>query len=182
MDPLSMAHNPGGKRKIKSGYKSEADISECGRYRTFLKRAWGPNDFDDPFLLWVGMNPSVADADYDDPTCRKEIDFTKRWGYTCYVKCNIMDARLTDSLQLRNLKFDLCRQENLDAIDYFSGHADKVILCTGNQKEPKAVKAFQDALAVLRKNKEVLYCMGTNKTGYPVHTLYLPSQSKLRVY
>jgi hypothetical protein len=37
------------------------------------------------------MNPSSADDQFDDRTCRRELDFSQQWGYNAYLKGNILD-------------------------------------------------------------------------------------------
>jgi hypothetical protein len=54
-----------------------AQISPCGRYRYSLQRIW---DRDKPTILFVGLNPSVADAESDDPTLKRCIAFATRCG------------------------------------------------------------------------------------------------------
>ena len=45
--------------------KGEAELSACGRYRYFLTRSW---DLSFPYLIFIMLNPSTADALSDDPT------------------------------------------------------------------------------------------------------------------
>lgn len=47
---------------------SGADLSECGRYRFNLWRAWAAEK---GWALFCGLNPSTADATKDDPTIRR---------------------------------------------------------------------------------------------------------------
>ncbi|HEX3862743.1 MAG TPA: DUF1643 domain-containing protein [Stellaceae bacterium] len=101
MSDQTTAHDPGGKTKLAmiAGVDGKAEFSPCGRYRYWLSRDWSMRRFSDgraPYALWIGMNPSVAAADVDDPTIRREMAFTKVMGIDVYVKCNIMDYRATD--------------------------------------------------------------------------------------
>jgi hypothetical protein len=93
-------HDPKGKVRLtlQPGVDGSAEFSECGRYRHWLKREWGFRRFTDgrePYALWIGMNPSTAEANVDDPTIRREMGFTRRMGLDCYAKVNIMDYRAT---------------------------------------------------------------------------------------
>lgn len=56
----------------------DACFSSCGRYRWWLERRWDPQR---PTLLFIGLNPSRADAQRDDPTLRRLQTFARRWGY-----------------------------------------------------------------------------------------------------
>ena len=49
--------------------KATAIFSDCGRYRYLLKRCWTEG----PISVFIGLNPSTADADSDDATVRKCI-------------------------------------------------------------------------------------------------------------
>ena len=55
-----------------------ACIDETGAYRYKLSRIRNP---DKPMVMFIMLNPSTADANVDDPTIRRCIGFTERWGY-----------------------------------------------------------------------------------------------------
>lgn len=46
------------------------------RYRYVLTRAWTKK----PKVMWIGLNPSIADASIDDPTIRRCSGFARDWG------------------------------------------------------------------------------------------------------
>lgn len=81
-----------------------ADLSECGRYRYRLWRWW---DESKPMACWIMLNPSIADAETDDPTIRKCIGFTKRWDEAGLHEAggimvvNLFGYRATDPHELR---------------------------------------------------------------------------------
>src|SRR5215210_1846719 len=74
-------HDPSSKIRLplEPGVRGSAVFSECGNYRRLLTRHWG-EDEDAPFALWIGMNPSMADAASDDPTTQRECRMTRSWG------------------------------------------------------------------------------------------------------
>ncbi len=55
-----------------------AIFSPCGKYRYVLWRKW---EADGPYIMFIGLNPSTANADTDDPTIRRVVRFAKSWGY-----------------------------------------------------------------------------------------------------
>ena len=62
---------------------SGAELSNCGTYRWRLWRDHLLGDYakhNGP-VCWIMLNPSTADAFKDDPTIRRIIGFTMRWGY-----------------------------------------------------------------------------------------------------
>ncbi len=71
------AHDPGWKvlYNLPTGVTGGAifpDIEQ--RYRTVLWRCWGPDGERAPYALFVGMNPSTADASHNDPTCARQAE------------------------------------------------------------------------------------------------------------
>src|SRR5688572_12557148 len=71
---------------------SGARFSECGTYRYVLWRQWNEVNGD---VAFVGLNPSTADDEKDDPTIRRCIGFAKRWGYGGVVMLNLFAYRAT---------------------------------------------------------------------------------------
>lgn len=63
----------------------DAYFSDDGRFRWWLKRWWRAG----PYVLWIMLNPSTADAEKDDPTVKRVIGFTQRWGYAGLMIVNL---------------------------------------------------------------------------------------------
>ncbi len=55
-----------------------AIFSECKKYRYLLWRIW---DRSKPLVMFIGLNPSIADGETDDPTIRRCKAFVRSWGY-----------------------------------------------------------------------------------------------------
>src|SRR5271154_3410516 len=72
---------------------STADISEDGLYRYWLTRTWDPTK---PVLNWIMLNPSTADANKDDATIRRCMNFAKHWHYGGIAVYNLFAFRATD--------------------------------------------------------------------------------------
>lgn len=88
-----VAHDPGGKVRLRlpDGVIGNAVFSPCERYRWRLDRELpGAGE---GAILWVGMNPSTADGEVDDPTCRRELGFSSDWGFRRYLKANVLGWR-----------------------------------------------------------------------------------------
>jgi hypothetical protein len=77
---------------------SSAVLSDCGTYRYELHRSWDPAG---SLCAWVMLNPSMADADLDDPTIRRCRSFSRSWDYGGIVVVNLYALRATDPEQLR---------------------------------------------------------------------------------
>lgn len=184
-----MTHDPGGKVRLKllPGVKGNAVFSPCGRFRHWLSREWGFRQYTggrEPYALWIGMNPSTAEANIDDPTIRKEMHFTKKMGLDCYVKCNIMDYRATNPSVLLSLIGEPNRHpieavpsssKNLECIASFAQHASVVVVAWGALPRPLRQYA-DDVLATLGPFR--LMCMGVTKDYSPRHPLYLRNDAQ----
>ena len=64
-----------------------AAFSPCGHYRWWLERVWQPAA---PRLLFIGLNPSRADGQRDDPTLRRLVGFGRRWGFGSLEVLNLL--------------------------------------------------------------------------------------------
>ena len=76
--------------------KSDAVISDCGKYRYRLTRKWGygrPCGF-------IMLNPSTADALHDDPTIRRCVGFAKAWGCGALIVVNLFAVRATSPREM----------------------------------------------------------------------------------
>lgn len=69
-----------------------AEISDDELYRYALTRKWSSG----PQVAWLCFNPSVADGSIDDPSVRKMVGFSKRWGFGRMVLVNLFAFRSTD--------------------------------------------------------------------------------------
>lgn len=70
-----------------------AAISACGQYRYTLVRQW---DTALPWLGWIMLNPSTADADQDDPTIRVCCKRARQMRFGGIMVVNLFALRATD--------------------------------------------------------------------------------------
>lgn len=150
---------------------TSAQLSECGRYRFELRRIWGAGAY---LVLFVGLNPSTADATADDPTVRRWRGFAKAWGHDGFIVCNAYPLRSTDP---RNIGGDSddddawCR--NMDAIQHAADEAHRIVCCWGARITPARQRHVLSAL----RPRDV-YHLGLTKDGFPRHPLYLRADTK----
>nr|WP_250808585.1 DUF1643 domain-containing protein [Neorhizobium tomejilense] len=172
-------HDPGGKVRIKlrASFLGGATFSDCGRYRPILWRDW--EGAQKPgYVLWIGMNPSTADGDVDDPTVRRECDFTASWGYGAYRKCNVMDLRATQPKSLIIPGAVPRSAVNLDFISEQARNAEVVVLAFGSLH--KKLAAFgSEVVDRLSAEGVQMHCLGITANGSPKHPLYLRKDSQL---
>ncbi len=86
-----------------------ATISPCGHYRYDLEREF---DAAGPWVMFLGLNPSTADGQFDDHTIRREMDFGQGFGFPNLVKCNLYALRSTDPRGVVDAKVDPVGPDN----------------------------------------------------------------------
>jgi hypothetical protein len=148
---------------IKYKIKTDAILSADRKYRYVLSRIW---DESKPTVMIIGLNPSTADEEKNDPTIIRCINFAKNWGYGGVYMLNLFGFRATQPKNMFNAENPI-GDENDKYIVKYSKICDKVICAWGNDGSYK------------NRNKEVLYkiensyYLKLNKTGEPAHPLYL---------
>lgn len=172
-------HDPGGKVRINlpNSVIGGACFSECGRYRQVLTRDWTPAGAEPRTIMFVGQNPSVATAEWSDPTCDRELGFAKRWGFTRYVKTNMLDWRATEPKNVPHDPNLACSQENLAAILREAEDSEEVVLAYGKLHK-RFAPIVDKTLLELRKTGKSLTCLKLNKDGSAGHPLYISSTTE----
>jgi len=157
---------------------SSAVISECRRYRYELWRTW---DTHKGYVLFIGLNPSTADATVDDPTIRRCVGFARKWGYGALAMANLFAWRATDPKELY-VADDPVGPENHVAIHGLIQNAGMVIAAWGThgsyRNRDEEVRAMIPRFNCERK----LFCLGVNKNGSPKHPLYVKSSRMPYLY
>jgi hypothetical protein len=72
---------------------SEAVFSADGQYRYLLTRRWAIGG---TTCTWIMLNPSTATASADDPTIRRCVGYSRRWGHSAMNVLNLFAHRATD--------------------------------------------------------------------------------------
>jgi hypothetical protein len=151
--------------------RGTAMITGCGKYRYQLTREWG----EEPTLLFILLNPSTADAEYNDPTVLKCVRYAKRWGYGRLVIVNLFAYRSTDPAQL--LTCDNPVGLGNDAIIYAACEEAAEIVCGwGAHGSYLGRGVFIQRELVARGYKPV--CLGLCQNGEPKHPLYLSNDAE----
>ena len=76
-----------------------AHTSPDGQYRYRLWRCW---DKRAPAVLWIMLNPSTADAAYNDPTIERCEQRARRGGYGALWVANLFGLRTPNPGDLRH--------------------------------------------------------------------------------
>ncbi len=173
-------HDPGGRVRLRlpEGVQGGATFSDCGRYRQALSRDWTAPGKAPRTVLFVGMNPSVADAAASDPTCHRELGFARDWGFTRYLKGNVLDWRATAPRDLPHDPGMACSPANIPALVAMAHEAEMVVMAYG-RLHPRHAGTVRDAVTALAATGRPLRCFGLNKDGSAKHPLYLRRDAAL---
>ncbi|MFL5626201.1 MAG: DUF1643 domain-containing protein [Ktedonobacteraceae bacterium] len=158
------------------------DFQSCGAifditatYRYSLWRVWSAAA---PRVVFVMLNPSTADAQYNDPTIRRCIDFASTWGFGSVEVVNLFAYRTVHPTQLRQVDDPIGADNNL-------------FLVQAVQRAARIVVAWGTHGTLLDRDREVLellkrghtcYCFGLTKDGHPKHPLYVRGDTRLVTY
>ena len=81
--------------------ESGALFSDDEHWRFALWRRWECADSEFKRVMFVGLNPSTADHEQDDPTVRRCINFAKAWGFGGMFMMNAYAFRATDPKNMK---------------------------------------------------------------------------------
>ena len=149
-----------------------AIFSPCLKYRYSLSRVWNPKL---PTVVFVGLNPSTADEQEDDPTVRRCIAFARKWHFGSLNLVNLFAYRSTDPTCLTKAE-DPVGPENDAHIVQSVVRAKRVVIAWGTKG------------TLLSRDRQVLsllpdsHCLGITKEGYPKHPLYLAGNTRVRLF
>lgn len=154
-----------------------ANFSACGLYRWSLTRRFGLFAAGAP-LVSCGYNPSIATADVNDPTIRREISFAQAAGCGWLLKVNAFAGIATDPdalAQMADPVGELADEVIAAAVDLCRRDGGILLATWGVPKGRPATKR----LAVERLEKVAAMgpwqALRVTKSGYPEHPLYLPA-------
>lgn len=152
-----------------------AVISPCGNYRYALSRTSMPGVVTAKRVLFIGVNPSTADANRDDATVRKWRGFSHRWGYTAFDVVNLFAYRATNVRELAGA-VDPVGFLNDDYIQSRLDSADMVVPCWGSRgKLPPSLRPrIEVVTALVLAAKAPVRVLGLTASGDPCHPLMLP--------
>ena len=146
----------------------EAEFSIDKKERYSLKREW---DNSKNKILYIMLNPSLADDKNDDPTIRRLINFTKKFNYGGFLVGNIFTKITPNPKEIDKSKG--MSDKNFEKLLNLINKVDQIVYAWGNSvEEPQLLKEL-----ILSPK-----CFGKNLNGTPKHPLYLPKNSKLIDY
>lgn len=158
--------------------KSSAKFSADRKHRFLLERIW---DASLPPFLVIGLNPSTADENVDDPTIRRCIAFAKREKCGSLVMLNLFSYRSTDPSVLKTFDglYLTCESENQRWVKRACQDAlskgGRIVCAWGAHGSLHDYGAFMRVVL----GEYPLKCFGHTKSGEPKHPLYLKMDTPL---
>jgi hypothetical protein len=160
-----------------------AVFSPDRRYRYVLFRDWDEAEEHRPSLaptmLFVMLNPSVADADGDDPTIRRCIRFAQTHGCISLSVVNLFALVTTDPRELVRLDShgeNVIGPENDGHMGFETRHATITVAAWG--AHPFATARAREVYPLLDNP----VCLGVTASGAPRHPLYVAGHTRLTPY
>jgi hypothetical protein len=152
--------------------KRAASLSRCGTYRYELWRRWDGElepAAASRFVMFVGLNPSTADAYADDATIRKCVSLAESWGYRAFCMANLFAFRATDPRGMIRAEDPVGPLADF-TLRHIARRASLIVACWGTKGTHLGRdRAVCDILAPFG-----LQAIRLTKDGHPEHPLYLP--------
>lgn len=167
-------------------------FSDDRRFRYTLWREFqteflfdGGNKMKPGFVMFIGLNPSTANETEDDPTIRRCIRFSKKWGYGAYCMTNLFAFCTAYPKVLTQFGHPI-GEPGFYKTEYgdFGNRNDYWLHLIGKEAGliiaawgafPQAIGRANYVQAMLAGK---LFCLGKNADGSPKHPLYLRADSK----
>lgn len=150
-----------------------AILSPDRRYRYRLWRTWDPAI---PPVVYIMLNPSVADETQDDPTIVRCVERARRLGAGGIVVTNLFAYVSTDSGALSTVA-DPVGPDN-DAVLVDICRSAMHVVCGWGARKIARERAGQ-VLALLRTHRIQPKAVRVTRDGSPGHLLYVPYEQPL---
>lgn len=147
-----------------------ATFSPCMAYRYSL---WRKVSDLPSSVAFIGLNPSTADHEVNDPTVTRCINYAKAWGAGRFYMLNLFAWRDTDP-KLMKAAIEPIGIENNETLKTITWGCAIVVAAWGTHGKFK--QRGDQVLNLLRDIN--LHCLKTTKAGCPQHPLYLKAELK----
>ena len=155
---------------------SKTIFSPCRTYRyTLLRRfglLFGGNSH---YVMFIGLNPSTADENKDDPTIRRCIGFAQFWGFNQICMTNLFAFRATDPKTMK-VQTNPIGPDNDKWLMECAKDASVVVAAWGVNGQ------FLRRDLAVSKMIGKLSCLGVTKDGHPKHPLYVKADKQLEKF
>ena len=132
-------------------------------------------------ILWVMLNPSTATEKVDDPTIRRCISFSRRWGFQRMHVGNLFAVKATDPRALLDMDPDERTGRRNDAVlERLAAGADYLLAAWGawGSRFPERTAAV---LRIMTRHRDV-HCLALTADSQPKHPVRLRSSTERQLY
>ena len=107
--------------------------------------------------------------------------FARDWGFTRYLKGNMLDWRATSPKDIPADPALACSVENIPVLLDMAAEAETLVMAYGKlHKRFNPVVA--QVLSAMQQTGKPLMCLGINQDGSAKHPLYLRKDTQLRAF
>ena len=156
-------------------YESGAEFSDDRVYRYVLWRKWNKEK---PKVVFIGLNPSTADEEINDPTITRCENFALKWKFGGLFMLNIFAFRATDPRRMK-AALDPVGPGNDDWIIKVVEKAGPIVLAWGNNGD---YMNRGKAVIELLHEFDLYYLGDLTKGGHPRHPLYLKADLEPKLF
>lgn len=149
----------------------DARFSRCGLYRYALWRRWSEG----PQVLFVMLNPSIANETHDDPTIRRCIGFGQAWGFGAVAVGNLFALCTSSPAALRVATLPIGNMTDR-WLARLQAESSVVVAAWGNHG------TFRGRSGAVRARLREPRILGITKRGEPRHPLYARSDTRLSTW
>jgi hypothetical protein len=151
-----------------------AGFSPCRTYRYTLSRIWGPQE--QRLLIFIMLNPSTADALYNDPTVERCQRRAIQDGYGGLMVVNLFALRATQPFLLKQRQ-DPVGPDNDRSILQVCSIPEATVVC-GWGTHGVLHGRDQQVIKMLQLQGIPLHALKVSKKGHPWHPLYVSYETK----
>jgi hypothetical protein len=145
-----------------------AIFSEDKRFRYSLWRIWNDKK---PLIMFIGLNPSIANDESNDRTVSKLIKYTEAWGFGGFYICNLFAFITPYPKELKKAESPTGEKNNHYLLETAT-KCEKIVCMWGNHGSFK--ERDKEVTAMFSK----MHCLDKTKSGQPKHPLYLSAHLK----
>ncbi len=149
-----------------------AHFSQDGVYRYSLERDFLPLEPDSKRVVFIMLNPSTANAEAADPTVRRCMVYTRKWGYKRLCVVNIFALRSTDPMKLTRHPDPIGPENDFQILS--AVESAELIICAWGEWG-KLMGRGQEIIRLLQSSHQ-LSVLKLNASGQPAHPLYLSGE------
>lgn len=153
-----------------------AIISDCGQYRYWLERKIEGRL--KAACVFIMLNPSIADAELDDPTIRRCKGFAQRFACNKLVVVNMFSYRATKPINL--YKADDPVGPKNDSYIQKALALPGIKFCAWGANDVRGRDQLVRRLA--DRTGAGLCCLGRTKSGAPRHPLYAAADAPMETW